>query len=50
MTIFFLDSLQYFGQTVGHVVANQWLVGPVILVSLVAIVAVGYVLAWGERD
>ncbi len=29
-----LDWLQYFVETVGHVVANRWLVFPTILASL----------------
>ena len=35
-----LDWLQYFAETVGHVVANRWLVFPTILASLVGMVAV----------
>ena len=50
MTIFVLDWLQYFVETVGHVAANHWLVVPTILASLVVIVAVAYVLAQWERD
>ena len=45
-----LDWLQYFMETVGHVVANRWLVFPTILASLVGMVAVAYVLAQWERD
>jgi len=45
-----LDWLQYFVESVGHVVANRWLVFPTILASLVGMVAVAYVLAQWERD
>ena len=50
MTTSFVDWLQYFVETVGHVAANQWLVFATILASLVVIVAVAYVLAQWERD
>ena len=45
-----LDWLQYFVETVGHVVANRWLMFPTILASLVGMIGVAYVLAQRERD